>query len=59
MHAPHKSTYSAVELSQKIEMAALFAYGSGLGTKTDEQGERTVFIPQHAHCHDQRQHMSA
>ena len=57
MHAPKKSTYSAVELSKKIEMAALFADGSRLGTHTDELGEGIGFVPQHAHHQKQNQHM--
>ena len=57
MHAPKKSTYSAVELCEKIEMAALFADGSRLGTSTDELGERSGFIRQHARSQGQNQHM--
>ena len=57
MHAPKKSTYSAVELCEKIEMAALFADGSRLGTHTDELGEGIGFVPQHAHHQKQNQHM--
>ena len=51
MHTPKKSTYSAVEHWEKIEMAALLAYSSGLGTRTNELGERIGFLPQHAHRH--------
>ena len=42
---------------RKIEIAALFADGSRLGTHTDELGEGIGFVPQHAHHQKQNQHM--
>ena len=59
MHAPKKSTYSAVEHFEKIEIAALFAHGSRLGTEVDELRERIGLIQQHARRHEQNQHRRA